>query len=62
MKNMKFALVCGQEGEVLREYETVEKVLDDIQWKDPSCFYIGEIETKQGYTFEDFIKKFGGNK
>jgi len=60
MKDMKFALVCGYDGEVLREYETVEKVLDDIQWKDPSCFYIGEIETKQGYTFEDFIKKFGG--
>jgi len=60
MNNMRFALVC--DNEVLREYETVEKVLDDIQWKDPSCFYIGEIETKVGYTFENFIKKFGGDK
>ena len=46
--------------DVLKTYETVEGVLMDIQYKDPLYFFIGDNETNIGYTFEQFIEKFGG--
>ena len=58
----RFALVTMDNGiqDVLKTYETVEGVLRDIQYKDPSDFFIGDNETNIGYTFEQFIEKFGG--
>lgn len=58
----RFALVTMDNGiqDVLKTYETVEGVLRDIQYKDPLYFFIGENETNIGYTFEQFIEKFGG--
>ena len=58
----RFALVTMDNGmqDVLKTYETVEGVLRDIQYKDPLYFFIGENETNVGYTFEQFIEKFGG--
>ena len=58
----RFALVTIDNGiqDVLKTYETVEGVLRDIQYKDPLYFFIGDNETNIGYTFEQFIEKFGG--
>ena len=58
----RFALVTMDNGiqDVLKTYETVEGVLRDIQYKDPLYFFIGDSETNIGYTFEQFIEKFGG--
>ena len=58
----RFALVTMDNGmqDVLKTYETVEGVLRDIQYKDPLYFFIGDNETNIGYTFEQFIEKFGG--
>ena len=58
----RFALVTMDNGiqDVLKTYETVEVVLRDIQYKDPLYFFIGDNETNIGYTFEQFIEKFGG--
>lgn len=58
----RFALVTMDNGiqDVLKTYETVEGVLRDIQYKDPLYFFIGDNETNMGYTFEQFIEKFGG--
>ena len=58
----RFALVTMDNGiqDVLKTYETVEGVLRDIQYKDPSYFFIGDNETNMGYTFEQFVEKFGG--
>ena len=58
----RFALVTMDNGiqDVLKTYETVEGGLRDIQYKDPLYFFIGDNETNIGYTFEQFIEKFGG--
>ena len=58
----RFALVTMDNGiqDVLKTFETVEGVLRDIQYKDPLYFFIGDNETNIGYTFEQFIEKFGG--
>ena len=58
----RFVLVTMDNGiqDVLKTYETVEGVLRDIQYKDPLYFFIGDNETNIGYTFEQFIEKFGG--
>ena len=58
----RFALVTMDNGiqDVLKTYETVEGVLRDIYYKDPLYFFIGDNETNTGYTFEQFIEKFGG--
>ena len=47
--------------DILKKYKTVEDVLRDIQYKDPSYFFIGDNETNIGYTFNEFISKFGEN-
>ena len=58
----RFALVTMDNGiqDILKTYETVEEVLRDVQYKDPLYFFIGDNETNIGYTFEQFIEKFGG--
>lgn len=58
----RFVLVTIDNGnqDILKKYKTVEDVLRDIQYKDPSYFFIGDNETNTGYTFEQFIEKFGG--
>ena len=59
----RFALVTMDNGiqDILKTYETVEEVLKDIQYKDPLYFFIGDNETNIGYTFNEFINKFGKN-
>lgn len=58
----RFVLVTMDNGiqDVLKTYETVEGVLRDIYYKDPLYFFIGDNETNMGYTFEQFVEKFGG--
>ena len=58
----RFALVTMDNGiqDVLKTSETVEGVLRHIQYKDPLYFFIGDNETNMGYTFEQFVEKFGG--
>ena len=58
----RFVLVTIDNGtqDILKEYKTVENVLKDIQYKDPLYLFIGDNETNIGYTFEQFIEKFGG--
>lgn len=60
-KNIKFCLCCYEDDgeEILREYETVKQVLDDIMFKDPAYFFIGEVAIRQGYTLNMFKRKFG---
>ena len=56
----KYALVsyCNRKQEILRNYRNEEEVLEDIKFKDPSSFFIGEVATGKGITIEEFISKF----
>lgn len=56
----KFALVYYENGEqkILKNYKDEKEALEDIGYKDPSSFFIADMETKQGMTLEDFIKKY----
>lgn len=47
----RYALIEGYTGEVLKRYMSVDKMMDDIAFKDPSCFFIGDSTTMKGYTF-----------
>lgn len=46
----RYALVEGATGEVLKRYMSVEAMMQDICFKDPSCFFIGDNQTMKGYT------------
>lgn len=46
----RYALIEGATGEVLKIYVSVEAMMQDICFKDPSCFFIGDKQTMKGYT------------
>ncbi|MBB6625222.1 hypothetical protein H7E67_17540 [Clostridium gasigenes] len=60
MKNGRFKIICRSEGnqEIFKEYDDVEKVVNDMHWRDPSIFFIADDIDKQGYTLEQFTDKF----
>lgn len=57
----RFKLVCYENGNqvVLKSYKNIEEALKDIVYKDSDCFFVGDDETKIGYTIEEFIDTFG---
>ena len=50
-QEFRYALIEGATGEVWKRYINVNKMMDDIAFKDPSCFFIGDRFTMKGYTF-----------
>lgn len=56
----RFKIICVDNGEqeILKEYDDIDKVIYDMQWRNPSFFFIGDEENKMGYTLEQFIDKF----
>lgn len=57
----RFKIICRDNGqqEIFKEFDEVERVIKDMTFRDPSCFFIGDDIDKHGYTLEGFIEKFG---
>lgn len=58
MGRFKIISAIGKTQEILKEYDDIEKVIRDMSFKDPSIFFIGDGQTRQGYMLEEFIKEF----
>ena len=57
----RFKLVGYENGQqvIFKDYKNVEEAIKDVMYKDPSYFFIGDDETKRGYTIEEFLSTFG---
>ncbi|WP_075823933.1 hypothetical protein [Clostridium perfringens] len=56
----RFKIICVDNGEqeILKEYDDIDNGIYDMQWRDPSFYFIGDEENKMGYTLEQFIDRF----
>lgn len=58
MARWKVILVENGEQEILSQYDNVDDVIYDMEFKDPNNYFIGDETDKQGYTLEQFKEKF----
>lgn len=60
----RFKIICFDMGEqeIIKEFDDVNEVIDDMQWRDPQSYFIGDERDKVGYTLKDFIRNFRDNK
>lgn len=61
MKNEKFVLLEKYSMEVLREYENIDEMKEDLQWKAPESLWIGIVGEKQAYTIPQIKEKYNLN-
>lgn len=56
--NFEYVLIDPCDGNILREYETLNKVFEDLIWKDLTYWWIGEEKEKQAYTGQQFVERY----
>ena len=54
---VKYGLLEIGSMEQVRDYWCIEDVFKDIVWKDPSSFWIGDVEEGRAYTIEQFLER-----
>lgn len=60
----RFKIICFDMGEheIIKESDDVNEVIEDMQWRDPQSYFIGDERDKVGYNLKDFIRNFRDNK
>lgn len=58
----RFKIICLDAGqqEILKESDDIDYIINDMSFRDPTFYFIGDEVDKQGYTLEEFISKFRG--
>ena len=58
MKEYVIVMRDGYCQTVVREFDTPQEAVNDMYYRDPAFFFIGLTSKHQGYTLEEFEKRY----